>query len=189
MKKLIEIQKELKVPKNEDNEFQHFKYRTIEDILETVKPLLGDAVLLITNEAKEIAGLPYIEAKVTIKHGNEEVSSIAQAGINLVKKGMDVPQQWGTATTYARKTALQGLFLLDNSVDDPDTKDNSKEEYEEFIDKVVKISEEHIKEKEKELKKAYENGNLTKTYFKLSPEEQEHLRDFANALKGIKSEQ
>jgi len=182
MKKLIEIQKELKVPKNENNQFQHFKYRTIEDILETVKPFLGDAVLLITNEAKEIAGLPYIEAKATLKHDNEEVCSIAQAGINLVKKGMDVPQQWGTATTYARKTALQGLFLLDNSADDPDTKDNSKEEYEE-------ISDDDLEALKTKLEKAHENGNLTKTYFKLSLEEQNHLRDFANELKGIKREQ
>lgn len=177
MKKLIEIQKALKVPKNATNKFQNFQYRTIDSILETVKPLLGDAVLLITNEAKEIAGLPYIEAKATIKHGNEEVCSIAQAGINLIKKGMDVPQQWGTATTYARKTALQGLFLLDNSAEDPDTKDNSQEEYEE------EISDDDLQALKDQLDKAHDKGHLKQFFHSMTPMAKEKLRDYANDLR------
>ena len=124
MKKLITIQEELKAPKNQRNNFGKYNYRSCEDILEAVKPHLAKHGLLltITDEIKECLDTPYVEATATITDGQESYSVKAQAGIDVNKKGMDVAQTFGSSSSYARKYALNGLFLID------DTKDADTEE-------------------------------------------------------------
>ena len=129
MKELITIQNELNVPKNQKNSFGNYNYRSCEDILVALKPLLDKhkASILITDEVKEVAGIPYVEATVVFKAENTEALSVrAQAGINPNRKGMDVAQSFGSSSSYARKYSLAGMFLLDDTKDS-DTMDNSKE--------------------------------------------------------------
>jgi len=144
MMTLIKIQKEINVPKNQFNKFGNYKYRNVEDIMEAVKPLLGDCVLFFSDDvivyksehpaqAIEMQGKDgkyteiidgdrfYVKATAVLTNGKDEpimVSAMAREAQN--KKGMDDAQITGAASSYARKYALQGLFLLDDSKD-PDT--------------------------------------------------------------------
>jgi len=131
MKALIAIQNEIKAPKGQVNKFGNYNYRSCEDILVAVKPLLEkhNASILITDEIKEVAGIPYVEATVVFKAADNEALSVrAQAGINPNRKGMDIAQSFGSSSSYARKYALAGLLLLDDNKDS-DSMDNSKEEF------------------------------------------------------------
>ena len=131
MKALIAIQNEIKAPKGQVNKFGNYNYRSCEDILMAVKPLLAkhNASILITDEIKEVAGIPYVEATVVFKSADNEALSVrAQAGINPNRKGMDIAQSFGSSSSYARKYALAGLLLLDDNKDS-DSMDNSKEEF------------------------------------------------------------
>lgn len=131
MKALIAIQNEIKAPKGQVNKFGNYNYRSCEDILMAVKPLLvkHNASILITDEIKEVAGIPYVEATVVFKSADNEALSVrAQAGINPNRKGMDIAQSFGSSSSYARKYALAGLLLLDDNKDS-DSMDNSKEEF------------------------------------------------------------
>lgn len=119
MIELIKIQSELKAPKNQFNKFGNYKYRNCEDILEALKPLLlkYECVLTITDEVKEIGGLVYVEATASIQKGDEGRTVTAQAGITPDRKGMDLSQSFGASSSYARKYALNGLFLIDDTKD------------------------------------------------------------------------
>ena len=119
MKKLIEIQSELKAPKNQYNSFGKYSYRSCEDILEAVKPLLKkhECTLTISDEVKEAGGLVYVEAVATFIHKEQHTKVTAQAGIDANRKGMDIAQSFGSSSSYARKYALNGLFLIDDTKD------------------------------------------------------------------------
>jgi hypothetical protein len=123
MKTLNKIQKELKAPKGQVNKFGNYRYRSCEDILEAVKPLLGEAVLTISDEIVQIGDRYYVKATATIKEGDESVNVSAFSREGLDKKGMDVSQITGATSSYARKYALNGLFCIDDTKD-ADTKDN-----------------------------------------------------------------
>lgn len=130
--KLIEIQKELKAPKGQYNDFGNYKYRSAEDILEAVKPLLIERRLLITirDEIQELGNGQRFYVKATVKV--EEVNSgdflevTAYAREPDIKKGMDESQITGTASSYARKYALNGMFAIDDSKD-PDTNEYQRQ--------------------------------------------------------------
>ena len=129
-KKLIEVQMELKAPKNQRNTFGNYNYRSAEDILEALKPVLAahEATVFISDKVvvKENSWA-YIEATATfvdIETG-ESVSSNGYAREAETKKGMDPSQITGSASSYARKYALNGLFLIDDSVD-PDSDSHQK---------------------------------------------------------------
>jgi hypothetical protein len=130
MNKLIEIQAELKAPKNQRNNFGKYNYRSCEDILEAVKPLLlkHELTLVITDEIKEVGGLVFVEAIAEISNGNAKdvIAVKAQAGINPDRKGMDIAQSFGSSSSYARKYALNGLFLIDDTKDADATNDHGK---------------------------------------------------------------
>ena len=119
MQELIKIQSELKAPKNQRNNFGKYNYRSCEDILEALKPLLkqNDCILVIDDEVKQVGDLIFIEATATISKEGFTVSSKAQAGINPNRKGMDISQSFGSSSSYARKYALNGLFLIDDTKD------------------------------------------------------------------------
>lgn len=123
--KIIHIQKELKAPKSNYNSFGNYKYRSAEDILEAIKPLNAEQGLLLTirDEPILIGDWHYIKATATITDGKESHEVTAYARESLNKKGMDESQITGTASSYARKYALNGLYLID------DTKDADTDEY------------------------------------------------------------
>lgn len=125
--KLNEIQTKLKAPKGQYNNFGKYKYRSLEDITEAVKPLLliAGATLTLQDDIKEIGGRIYVEATATLTdiEDNSQVSVKAFARESETKKGMDDSQITGTASSYARKYALNGLFAID------DTKDADTDEY------------------------------------------------------------
>lgn len=118
-KKLLVVQSELKAPKSQFNSFGKYKYRNAEDILEAVKPLLksNNLNMVVTDEVKELAGIVYIEATVRCFDEDGEVVVRAQAGVDLEKKGMDMSQRFGATSSYARKYALNGMFLIDDTKD------------------------------------------------------------------------
>ena len=127
MTKLAKIQQELKAPKNQYNKFGKYKYRSCEDIMEAVKPLLNGLVLNLTDEVKEAAGYMYIEATAVITDGDKMQAVKAQAGIDPNRKGMDIAQSFGSSSSYARKYALNGLFLIDDTKDSDATNTHGKE--------------------------------------------------------------
>jgi hypothetical protein len=132
MKELIQIQCELKAPKNQYNSFGKYKYRSCEDILEALKPLLlkYGCTLTIEDEVKEVGGLVFIESTVSIQKDMEGRAVTAQAGIDPNRKGMDIAQSFGSSSSYARKYALSGLLLIEDSHLDPDaSNDHSTQTY------------------------------------------------------------
>jgi len=118
-KKLIEIQKELKAPKSQYNKFGGFYYRSCEDILEAVKPLLHKKNLLlsITDKIQIIGDRYYVKTTARISDGKDEISVSAYAREEEAKKGMDGSQITGASSSYARKYALNGMFLIDDAKD------------------------------------------------------------------------
>lgn len=119
--KLLSIQTELKAPKNKENTFGKYKYRSCEDILEAVKPLLKkhNCLLTISDSIENIGERYYIKATTTIRdsENGETISNSALARETADKKGQDDSQITGTASSYARKYALNGLFLIDDTKD------------------------------------------------------------------------
>lgn len=125
MIELLKIQSELKAPKGQYNSFGKYKYRSAEDILEAVKPLLKEhkCHLTLSDEMVLVGERYYIKATATLSTEEKNVSTTAYARESESKKGMDESQITGTASSYARKYALNGLFAID------DTKDADTDEY------------------------------------------------------------
>ena len=125
--KLIEIQAELKAPKSQFNKFGGYNYRNCEDILEAVKPLCAkhDVVPLLSDEIVMIGERYYVKSIAKITDGKDEITTTAFARESFDKKGMDESQITGSASSYARKYALNGLFCIDDTKD-ADFMDNSQ---------------------------------------------------------------
>lgn len=133
-KKLLSIQMELKAPKNQYNKFGQYNYRSCEDILEAVKPLTEKygCCLTLDDEIIEIGGRIYVKSTARIedyeKGSDYMVQSSAFAREAEVQKGMSEPQITGSASSYARKYALNGLFLIDDTKDDDTRPPKEKDE-------------------------------------------------------------
>ena len=138
--KLAAIQTELKAPKNRRNSFGKYNYRSCEDILEAVKPLLAKhkASVFLQDHITEFSGRVYVVANAYFvdieKPEIPQICVTAYAREPLDKKGMDEPQITGTASSYARKYALNGLFLID------DIKDPDSDEYHNETDQKQRVS-------------------------------------------------
>ena len=119
IKKLVSIQSTLNAPKNQRNNFGKYNYRSCEDILEAVKPLLASEglFLFINDEIELIGDRYYVKATATITDGEHSHSATAHAREEQQKKGMDSAQLTGATSSYARKYALNGLFCIDDSKD------------------------------------------------------------------------
>lgn len=132
MKRIIEIQQKLKAPKNQYNSFGGYKYRSCEDILEGVKPLLAEfkLCLILKDDIVNVNDRYYVKATATIydDEGKEIVSSSSMAREELSKKGMDSSQITGATSSYARKYALNGLFAIDDAKDADATNTHNKTE-------------------------------------------------------------
>ncbi|HFW4307832.1 TPA: ERF family protein [Salmonella enterica subsp. enterica serovar Yarrabah] len=115
--RLAEIQEHLNAPKNQYNSFGKYKYRSCEDILEGVKPLLKGLFLSISDEIVLIGDRYYVKATATITDGENIHSASAIAREEENKKGMDAAQITGATSSYARKYCLNGLFGIDDAKD------------------------------------------------------------------------
>ena len=123
------IQSSLKAPKGQTNKFGGYKYRSCEDILEAVKPHLKQhsLVLTITDEMVDVGGRVYVKATAVVH--NEQGQAIQTSGFareEETKKGMDTSQITGSASSYARKYALNGLFCIDDTKDSDATNSHGK---------------------------------------------------------------
>jgi hypothetical protein len=125
---LAKIQRELKAPKGQTNNFGNYKYRSCEDILEALKPHLNGYTLVITDDISMVGDRFYIKATATISDGKESISATGIARESQTKKGMDVSQITGSTSSYARKYALNGLFCIDDNKDADTTNTHQKDE-------------------------------------------------------------
>lgn len=159
-KKLLDIQSELKAPKNQRNTFGNYNYRSCEDILEGVKPLLKEhnTTLMIHDQIVNIGNRYYICATVTFidVESGEKIMCEGLAREEESKKGMDGSQVTGAASSYARKYALNGLFCID------DTKDSDATNTGDKTNKQNTTSSKQTESK-KESKKDDPDNNLRKT--------------------------
>lgn len=125
MEALRKVQAQLKAPKNQYNSFGGYSYRSAEDILEAVKPLLieNGLTMTISDRMEEVGGRVYVSATIQVSNGSEKAEVTASAREAESRKGMDASQITGAASSYARKYALNGMFLIDDTKD-ADTMDN-----------------------------------------------------------------
>jgi hypothetical protein len=121
--RLSKIQQELKAPKGQMNSFGGYRYRSCEDIVEAVKPLLNGLTLTISDEVLSFTDRFYVKATATISDGKNTIQTSAFAREPLERKGMDPSQITGATSSYARKYALNGMFAID------DTKDADTDEF------------------------------------------------------------
>lgn len=127
---LVKIQAELKAPKNQTNNFGKYKYRSAEDIIEAVKPILNKygTALVVSDEVVQVGDRIYIKATATLLDGTDDSISVnGWAREEEVKKGMDSAQITGSASSYARKYALNGLFAIDDTKDSDATNEHKDE--------------------------------------------------------------
>lgn len=128
--KLLHIQQELKAPKGQYNDYGNYNYRSCEDILVAVKPLLNkyELVIKLIDEIVQIGDRYYLKATARLLDKNYNfIENIAYAREDESKKGMDGAQITGTASSYARKYALNGLFAIDDNKD-ADTNEYKQEQ-------------------------------------------------------------
>ena len=127
---LVKIQAELKAPKNQTNNFGKYKYRSAEDIIEAVKPILNKygTALVVSDEVVQVGDRIYIKATATLLDNTDNVVSVnGWAREEEVRKGMDAAQITGSASSYARKYALNGLFAIDDTKDSDATNEHKDE--------------------------------------------------------------
>lgn len=173
-----DIQYKLKAPKGQYNSFGKYNYRSCEDILEGVKPLLKEhnLALLIDDEIVQIGERCYVKATAKITDGREIVSATAYAREPDTKKGMDESQITGATSSYARKYALNALLCIDDTKD-ADTMDNSKKPVQQTQETVYNwqtlkaratqggISEDDLKHYLKETLKVNESKDMTQELY------------------------
>tara|TARA_R110000751_G_scaffold71864_1_gene145816 strand:- start:2414 stop:2917 length:504 start_codon:yes stop_codon:yes gene_type:complete len=129
---LSKIQTELKAPKGQTNKFGGYKYRSAEDILEAIKPLLKkyECDLTISDDMVEVGGRVYVQATAMLSCDGTEAGIIGETSAFAreaeTKKGMDDAQITGSASSYARKYALNGLFAIDDTKDADATNNHGK---------------------------------------------------------------
>lgn len=175
IQKVAIIQQKLKAPKNQFNKFGNYKYRSCEDIMEGVKNLLGDLILTVGDDIQLIGDRIYVKATATITDGENSISNSAFARESLTKKGMDDSQITGTASSYARKYALNGLLCIDDTKD-ADSMNNSENKNSEAVASVNNAL------KNKDIKWISDNWTtvVAEAWPNLTPKAIEHLNKIAS---------
>lgn len=191
--KLNKIQTELKAPKGQMNKFGNYRYRSCEDILESVKPLLAEhkCVLPISDKVNLIGDRYYIESTATIIdcESGESYSVTASAREEEAKKGMDGSQVTGASSSYARKYALNGLLDIDDTKDSDATNTHGKGDSQadmpesEKIDGTKKIEAVHISHIKNQLKLISRDLDAYLTYKDIEKLEDITLDQFTNEIK------
>ena len=129
--KLATIQTKFKSKKSRFNSFGKYNFRSAEDILEATKPFLLELGVTVTINERldEVVGLPIITSTATVTDGESAINATSVVGVDLNQKGMNVPQQFGSASSYAKKYALGNLFLIDDTADSDATNDHGKKKF------------------------------------------------------------
>ena len=129
--KLATIQTKFKSKKSRFNSFGKYNFRSAEDILEATKPFLLELGVSVTinEDIQEIGGLLVMTSTADLYDGKDSISARAMVGVDLNQKGMNVPQQFGSASSYAKKYALGNLFLIDDTADSDATNDHGKKKF------------------------------------------------------------
>ena len=128
--KLSQIQTRFKSKKSRFNSFGKYYFRSAEDILEAIKPFSKELGVYVTinEEIIELAlGIPVIRTTATLHDGSNKVTASAVVGVDLKQKGMQTPQQFGSASSYGKKYALGNLFLIDDTQDSDATNTHGKD--------------------------------------------------------------
>ena len=130
--KLIEIQTRFKSKKSRFNSFGKYNFRSAEDILEATKPFLKELGVSVTIHEELISSCekPVIRTTASLNDGEGSIAAQAIVGVDLNQKGMQVPQQYGSASSYGKKYALGNLFLIDDTADADATNDHGKKKFE-----------------------------------------------------------
>ena len=117
--KLATIQTKFKSKKSRFNSFGKYNFRSAEDILEATKPYLLELGVSVTINEELIASdpMPILQTSATVSDGDNNIVATALVGVDLAQKGMQVPQQFGSASSYGKKYALGNLFLIDDTQD------------------------------------------------------------------------
>lgn len=163
---LAKIQNEVKAPKGQFNSYGKYRYRSAEDIVEAVKPIINKYgyFLTLNDEIILIGNRYYIKATATLSNGQETFTASAFAREEEVKKGMDGSQITGAASSYARKYALNGLFAIDDTKDADATNTHDKEEEKtieyEKIDYLLQLLESSTYDHEMRQKLSYRINNI-----------------------------
>ena len=190
--KLVKIQTSLNVPKGHHNSFGNYKYRSCEDILEAVKPLLKitDTTITIIDEIVLIGDRYYIKATATLTDKDNETSVSAYAREAEIKKGMDVSQITGATSSYARKYALNGLFCIDDTKDadtpvnqempKPKGKKEVKDDSTSLLLNIVQLAKVKLKS-EDGFKAWLKKNKLREDYLKATEEEQREIHKLLSA--------
>ena len=126
--KLSQIQTKFKSKKSRFNSFGKYYFRSAEDILEATKPFLLElgVSVVINEELIDNIGLPVIKTTATITDGKETINATAVVGVDMNQKGMQMPQRFGSASSYGKKYALGNLFLIDDTQDSDATNTHDK---------------------------------------------------------------
>ena len=123
--KLANIQTKFKSKKSRFNSFGKYYFRSAEDILEATKPFLLElGVSVIINEKLMVPDPPVLSTTATISDGENQITATAVVGVDLAQKGMQTPQKYGAASSYAKKYALGNLFLIDDTQDSDASNDH-----------------------------------------------------------------
>ncbi len=172
--KLLKIQNELKAPKNQYNSYGGFKYRSCEDILESLKPLLKEEelILRLTDELVNIGDRYYVKATAILTDGTKTIENVAYAREEETKKGMDGSQITGSASSYARKIALNGLLLIDDG-NDSDNEVNEEEKLK-MMTRLTELIEEKGADREKIL-----------DYYKVTSDREMTINQLDEAIKSL----
>ena len=127
-KKLAKIQSAFKSKKSRYNSFGKYYFRSAEDILEGLKPFIENEGVTFTvdEELKEVGNVAVIKSTATITDGKDSISKSALAGVDMEQKGMQMPQRFGSASSYAKKYALGNLLLIDDTQDADASNDHGK---------------------------------------------------------------
>jgi len=130
--KLIEIQTRFKSKKSRFNSFGKYNFRSAEDILEATKPFLKELGVSVTIHEELISSCekPVLRTTASLNDGENSIAAQAIVGVDLNQKGMQVPQQYGSASSYGKKYALGNLFLIDDTADADATNDHGKKKFE-----------------------------------------------------------
>ena len=126
--KLASVQTRFKSKKSRFNSFGKYNFRSAEDILEAIKPFLLElgVSVRINEEIISVDPLPMMQSTATISDGDNAIHATSIVGVDLNQKGMNVPQQFGSASSYAKKYALGNLFLIDDTADSDATNTHGK---------------------------------------------------------------
>ena len=127
--KLSEIQIRFKSKKSRFNSFGKYYFRSAEDILEAIKPFCKElgVTVIITEKMVASQPMPVIETTATIRDEEHAITATALVGVDVNQKGMQTPQQFGTASSYGKKYALGNLFLIDDTQDSDATNTHGKD--------------------------------------------------------------